>query len=392
MSERAYLDWNATAPLRPEARAAMGAALDVVGNPSSVHREGRQARVLVEAARAQVAALVGGSAKQVSFTSGGTEANVFALSQWVTEALSSRICGCVLVSEIEHPSVLAGGRYSADSTQKIPVSPSGIVDTVRLQEMLDAAVRAGTAPLVSVMLANNETGVVQPIRAVADLVHAAGGVLHVDAIQAAGRMPCDLEALGADLLTLSAHKIGGPMGVGALVRRDDALHLPVPLIRGGGQERGLRAGTENLPGIAGFGAAAAAAHRDLETVGARLADLRRRLEEGIRAATPRATIFGADVERVPNTTLFAVPGMKAETAVIAFDLEGVAVSSGAACSSGKVQTSHVLEAMGVAPDLARGAVRISLGWDTDETDLERFQSAWRKLVGTLLKESPGIAA
>lgn len=392
MSDRVYLDWNATAPLRPEARAAMAAALGLVGNPSSVHHEGRRARALVETAREQVASLVGAAPKQVSFTSGGTEANVLALSQWVAGQGSSRVCGRLLVSAIEHPSVLTGGRYAADSIQRIAVTPSGLVDFASLDRALEAASRDQIVPLVSVMLANNETGIVQPIRPVADRVHAAGGVLHVDGVQAAGRMPCDIEALGADLLTLSAHKIGGPTGAGALVRRDASLHVSEPLIRGGGQERGLRAGTENVPGIAGFGAAAAAAARDLTAVATRLEGLRRRLEDEILAVTPRATIFGADADRVPNTTLFAAPGMKAETAVIAFDLEGVAVSSGAACSSGKVQPSHVLAAMGVAPDLARGAVRVSLGWDTNETDLNRFQSAWRKLSGALLKESPGMAA
>jgi cysteine desulfurase len=390
MSERAYLDCNATAPLRPQARAAIAAALDVVGNPSSVHAEGRRARALVETAREQIAALVGAKAQHMSFTSGGTEANILALSQWVVGGSASRACSRLLVSAIEHPSVLAGGRF--DAVEKLPVTGAGVLDLEALEARLRATAQDGITPLVSVMLANNETGVVQPIRAVADRVHGAGGVLHVDAVQAAGRMPCDMEALGADLLTVSAHKIGGPTGVGALIRRDASLQLSKPLLQGGGQERGLRAGTENVPGIVGFGAAAAAAQQDLAAEQARLLVLRARLEAGIRAAAPNAIIFGAEVERVPNTTLFTAAGLKAETAVIAFDLAGVAVSSGAACSSGKVQPSHVLAAMGVAPGLARGAIRVSLGWDTREYDLERFQTAWRTLAGALLKDSPGKAA
>jgi cysteine desulfurase len=390
MSERAYLDWNATAPLRAEARAAVTAALDLVGNPSSVHAEGRRARALVETAREQVAALIGGKAANVTFTSGGTEANILALSEWARDGSSNGPCSRLLISAIEHPSVLAGGRFA--KVEKLPVTDAGVLELEALRARLHAAVQDRVTPLVSVMLANNETGVVQPIRAVADAVHAAGGVLHVDAVQAAGRIACDLEALGADLVTISAHKIGGPTGIGALIRRDGSLHLAKPLLQGGGQERGLRAGTENVPGIAGFGAAAAAAQQDLAAEQARLLGLRQRLEAGIRAAAPRAIIFGAEAERVPNTTLFTVAGMKAETAVIAFDLAGVAVSSGAACSSGKVQPSHVLAAMGVAPGLARGAVRVSFGWATQESDLDRFQIAWRTLAGALLKESPGMAA
>jgi cysteine desulfurase len=242
------------------------------------------------------------------------------------------------------------------------------------------------------MLANNETGVVQPVAAAAAIVHAAGGLLHVDAVQAAGRITCDIGALGADLLTLSAHKIGGAKGVGALVRASETIHIADPLIRGGGQERGLRAGTENVAGIAAFGAAAAAARRQRAAEAAQMRSMRDLIEAGIRAIAPQAVIFGAEVERLPNTTLFSAPGMKAETAVITFDLEGVAVSSGAACSSGKVQPSYVLAAMGVSPALRRGAVRVSLGWGTTEADIEMFLNAWRKLATALSKGEPGIAA
>ena len=233
------------------------------------------------------------------------------------------------------------------------------------------------------MLANNETGAVQPVAAAAELVHAAGGLLHVDAIQAFGKIPFDISELGADLVTVSAHKIGGPKGVGALVLAEGVLG-PEPLLRGGGQERGRRAGTENVAGIAGFGAAVKAALGSRDSDANRLETLRNRLETGLRQA-PGAIIFSEDAPRLPNTTLFTVPGLKAETAVIGFDLEGIAVSSGSACSSGKVQPSHVLEAMGFGRAIAQGAVRLSLGWSTSEADIDRALEAWRKLADTLLK-------
>jgi cysteine desulfurase len=238
-------------------------------------------------------------------------------------------------------------------------------------------------PLVSIMLANNETGVVQPVAQAAEIVHAAGGHVHVDAVQGPGRIACDFKALGADLMTLSAHKIGGPQGVGALIKRD-ALDLE-PFIKGGGQERGARAGTENVPGIAGFGAAAAAVGSAWREEAARMAALRDRLEAGLKVMAPQAVVFGAAASRLPNTTLFAVPGVKAETAVIAFDLEGVAVSSGAACSSGKVTPSHVLAAMGIDAELTRGAIRLSLGHSTTEAEIETFLKAWGKLSESLYK-------
>jgi cysteine desulfurase len=270
----------------------------------------------------------------------------------------------------------------------LPVEAEGLVDLAALKPALCGSSRA----LVSIMLANNETGVIQPVAEAASIVHATGGLLHVDAIQAVGRIPVDIGMLDANLLTLSAHKIGGPKGVGALVRRDDALHVADPLIRGGGQERGMRAGTENVPGIAAFGAAAAAVHDGFASEAGRMRVLRDKLEAGLQAISPKAVIFGSGADRLPNTTLFAVEGLKAETAVIAFDLEGIAVSSGAACSSGKVQPSHVLAAMGVSPALLRGAVRVSLGWTTTETDIERFLNAWRKLATALSKGQSGIAA
>ncbi len=388
MVERSYFDWNATAPLRPQAAEALREALTVSGNPSSVHAEGRAARRLIEAAREEVAALVAARPGDVFFTSSGTEANMLALTPVIQTADERRPREKLLISAIEHTSVRTGGRFPPGAVADIAVDADGRVDLAALADALAATAR----PLVSIMLANNETGVVQPIAQAAAMVHAAGGLLHVDAVQAAGRIACDINALGADLLTLSAHKIGGPKGVGALIRAREDIHFPDPLIRGGGQERGLRAGTENVAGIAAFGAAAAAARRQAAAEADHMLGLRHKLETGLKAVTPGAVIFGAAAERLPNTTLFAAEGMKAETAVISFDLEGIAVSSGAACSSGKVQPSHVLAAMGVSPSLTRGAVRLSLGWATTETDIERFLGAWRKLATALSKGHTGMAA
>jgi cysteine desulfurase len=388
MVERSYFDWNATAPLRPQAAEALREALSVPGNPSSVHAEGRAARRLVEAAREEVAALVGARPGDVFFTSSGTEANMLALTPAIQTADERRPREKLLISAIEHSSVRTGGRFPRGAVADIAVDADGRVDLAALADALAGASR----PLVSIMLANNETGVVQPIAQAAAIVRAAGGLLHVDAVQAAGRIACDINALGADLLTLSAHKIGGPKGVGALIRAREDIHFPDPLIRGGGQERGLRAGTENVAGIAAFGAAAAAVRLQGAAEAEHMRALRQKLEAGLKAVAPAAVIFGEKAERLPNTTLFATEGMKAETAVISFDLEGIAVSSGAACSSGKVQPSHVLAAMGVSPALTRGAVRLSLGWTTTETDIERLLGAWRKLATALSKGQAGMAA
>ncbi|WP_022721225.1 cysteine desulfurase family protein [Rhodopseudomonas sp. B29] len=380
MRNRVYLDWNATTPLRAEAKAAMMAAMELVGNPSSIHAEGRAARGVVEQARAAVAAAVGGAARNVVFTSGGTEANALALvpGLWnLGQAIDQ-----LIVSSIEHASVLSGGRFAADGVATIRVTPEGVVDLDHLRSLL-----AGGAPrLVSLMLANNETGALQPIAEAAEIVHQAGGLLHVDAIQALGKVPFNLRGLGADLVCVSAHKIGGPKGVGALILRE-GLSGPEPLLRGGGQEFGRRAGTENLIGIAGFGAAVAAAMPTIAADMVRVETLRDRLEAGLREISDSqgGVIFADGVARLPNTTLFAVPGLRAETAVIGFDLAGVAVSSGSACSSGKVQPSHVLQAMGFGPELAQSAIRISLGWESSESDIESCLQAWKKLAGNLTK-------
>jgi cysteine desulfurase len=379
MPDRVYLDWNATTPLRHEAREAMVTALDLPGNPSSVHAEGRQARRLVEDARDVVAGAVGALPRNVVFTSGGTEANALALMPGLRRGPGAPVQRLV-VSAIEHASVLAGGRFPKDAVSLVGVNSSGVVDLNQLRAML-----AGSPPaLVSVMLANNETGAIQPATQVAEIVHAAGGLLHVDAIQAFGKVSFDIGILGADLLTLSAHKVGGPKGVGALVLADGVGGFEA-LLRGGGQELGHRAGTENVAGIAGFGAATKAATGVTGGDAIRLKGLRNRLEGGLRQ-TAGMLVFSDNVPRLPNTTLFAIPGLRAETAVIGFDLAGIAVSSGSACSSGKVQPSHVLAAMGFGPQLAQGAVRLSLGWSTSDADVDRCLEAWRKLAGTLVKE------
>jgi cysteine desulfurase len=379
MAERAYFDWNATAPLREQARFAMSEALAVTGNASSVHAEGRTVRRLVEEARAHVANLVGAKAKNVTFTSGATESNMMALTPALELGGRKILRDRLFVSAIEHPSVRSGGRFAAEDVEELPVTDDGVVDLAALKRALKKAER----PLVSVMLANNETGVIQPIAEIAEIVHAGQGLLHVDAVQGLGRIDCDIATLGADLISISSHKLGGPQGAGALIGRGD-IHIGDPLIKGGGQERGQRAGTENVAAIVGFGAASAAAKK-LEID--RVVQLRDRLEAGITTTTPNAVIFGGSAPRLPNTTLFAVPGLKAETAIIAFDLNGIAVSSGSACTSGKVQASHVLAAMGVEPVLARGAVRVSLGWSTTEEEVDRFLKTWNMLAGSLLKRN-----
>lgn len=361
MPEVAYLDWNATAPLLPAAREALLAALGHPGNPSSVHAFGRAARRTVEDARAAVAALVGAAPPDVVFTSGGTEANALALAGYADRP--------VAVSAIEHASVLA----ARDDAVRIPVDEDGRVDIAAL----DAFLRVRGPALVSVMFANNETGTIQPIEAIASCVHAHGGTLHCDAVQAAGRVPVDMARQGIDMLTLSAHKLGGATGAGALVVR--AGQRPAALIRGGGQEQGARAGTENVPGVAAFGAAAQAAVGGLSGA-AKLADLRDRMEDALRAAAPATRVLARAAPRLPNTSCLALPGLDSATAVMAMDLAGIAISAGAACSSGKVRPSHVLAAMRVPADVAGAAVRVSLGPSTRQEEIDRFVGAWSSLA------------
>jgi cysteine desulfurase len=369
-----YLDYNATAPVRPEVAAAIAEALALGGNASSVHAAGRAARRAIERARDAVAALVGGDASEIVFVSGGSEANHLALRG----AGRARI----LVSAIEHESVLRAVAGAAI----VPVEPSGVVGRAALAALLAAD---PTPALVSIMLANNETGVVQPIAELAELVHAHGGLLHCDAIQAAGKIPLDIRALGADFLSLSAHKLGGPQGIGALVVAGD-LALS-PLQAGGGQERGRRAGTENLPGIVGFGRAAEIAQRDITGI-ARLAALRDDIQRRLRVIAPAAPIYGSAAPRLPNTLCIGMPGVAAETQVMALDLAGVMVSAGAACSSGKVRTSHVLTAMGESPEAASSAIRISLGWRSDAADVDHLVDAWGALHGRVGETAARIAS
>ena len=391
MSERAYLDWNATAPLRPEARAAMMAALDQVGNPSSVHHEGRSARHLIEQARERIAALVGAEARNVMFTSGGTESNMTALSPALETPQNRSGFDRLMISAIEHASVRAGGSFAPGQVEEIPATSDGVVDIGALERRLAELQRQGARPpLVSIMAANNETGVIQPVEAAAAAIHTAGGLLHVDAAQVAGRIQFDISGSGVDLMTVSAHKLGGPQGVGALIKQSETLHLARPLLRGGGQERGARAGTENVAGIAGFGAAAASAIATMVSDGERMRSLRDRLERGL-AAGP-TVVFGRNAGRLPNTSLFAAPGLRAETALINLDLAGFAVSSGSACSSGKVAASHVLAAMGMPENLGSGAIRLSIGPTTSENEIDLFLKAWMKLLAGLSKRRRGLAA
>ncbi|CAM5406077.1 Cysteine desulfurase OS=Afipia felis OX=1035 GN=nifS PE=3 SV=1 [Afipia felis] len=381
---RVYLDWNATAPMRPQAKAAMLQAMDLQGNPSSVHAEGRAARKIIEDARANVAKALGARSADVVFTSGGTEANALALMPGLRR--NGDVATRLIVSAVEHSSVRSGGQFPVEDVQLAPVTPSGVVDLERLQSLL----AKGEPALVSVMLANNETGAIQPIPQIAELVHAAHGILHVDAVQGFGKINIDINALNADLLSVSAHKIGGAKGTGALILTERLAGFE-PLIAAGGQEKGRRGGTENLPGIAAFGAAVAAHLETGSAAMARMQKLRTKLETGLRAVTPGMVIFSDDVPRLPNTTLFTAPGMKAETAVIAFDLEGMAVSSGSACSSGKVHASPVLTAMGVDPASGQGAVRLSLGWDTTEAEVQYLLEAWISISNVLVKGSDAVA-
>ena len=353
---RVYLDHNATAPLWPIARAAMLDALSVVGNPSSVHAEGRRAHATLQRARAAVGALVNAAPETVTFTSGATEANATVLAG---------VPGTALVATTAHASL----REARPDAIPLPVDGHGLVRPDELERLLHSERPA----LVAIMAANNETGVIQPTAAIAHRCRQAGAHLHIDAVQAAGRLALDLSREGADSFALSAHKLGGPPGVGALVMREGC-ELP-PLWRGGGQERFRRAGTENLPGIAGF--AAAAGQRAPWDGIARLRDA---LEAGVLARCEGAVVAGSAVDRLPNTSCIITPGLASELQVMAFDLDGIAVSAGAACSSGKVRRSHVLEAMGYPAAAASSAIRVSLGWTTTASDVERFLLAYERLL------------
>ena len=375
MADQVYLDYNASAPLCPEARQAMIAAMDVAGNPSSVHASGRAARKIVDHARRTIADLVGGDSERIIFTSGGTEANNLALNglEDVT----------VFTSAIEHPSVIEG-RVDA---KRIPVDGNGVVDLDALEAMLKEASAAGQKVLVSVMLANNETGVIQPVAKVALLAREYGAKVHCDAIQALGRLPVDMGRLLVDMVSVSAHKIGGPKGIGALAIAPGV--MLVPQIRGGGQEKYRRGGTENVLGIAGFGAAAERAGSQLANM-ANVAALRDRLETELASEAPELLIAGKGTERLVNTSCLILPGMPGETQVMALDLAGVAISSGSACSSGKVRESHVLKEMGVSD--AGSAIRVSLGLETTDEDIDTFIRVWSRMRGNAARKKARHAA
>ncbi len=356
-----YLDHNATSVMRPEVKEAIIEAMNLVGNPSSVHRFGKKARGLVDEVRYKLADTLGVKPDWVVFTSGGTEANHLALMGMVPSAF--------LVSSIEHDSILQNVKSHLCPVHEIGVDENGLIDLDELQERL-----AGyDAPVfTSVMLANNETGVVQPIKEVADLVHKYGGYLHCDAVQALGKIRVDFHQLGVDLLTVSAHKFGGPKGVGALIVPDN---IPLqPVLLGGGQENKMRAGTENIPAIIGFGAALGHASMDLS-----IQSLRDDMEKMIQEISPESIIFAQNVDRLPNTSYITMPGVSHETQIMSLDLDGIAVSSGSACSSGKVAMSHVLRAMGIDEKTAETTIRISLGWNTTQEDIDGFLISWKKL-------------
>ncbi|MDI1326937.1 MAG: cysteine desulfurase family protein [Brevundimonas sp.] len=356
-----YLDYNASGLVRPEVQDVMARALADNGNPSAVHAAGRRARARVETARAQVAELVGADPSSVVFSSGGTESNAQAI-------LSAIAAGCerLIVGATEHPCVAEAATASGKPVRMLPVDARGVVDLNKLRQLLGQPGRA----VVAIHHANNESGVIQPIVEAARLVRAAGGWLHVDAIQSAGKIPVDIRELRADSLTLSAHKLGGPQGVGALVMGEG--REAVQMLHGAGQERGLRAGTENVPGITGFGAAAVCAARDLPDAQAH-AVWRDAAEAVVKAAG--ATIIGEGAERLPNTLFMAVPDWESPQQLITLDLMGLMVSAGSACSSGKTKPSRAILATGRI-DMATGGIRISGGWGTVEDDWKRFAAAW----------------
>lgn len=384
---RAYLDHNATSVLRPAARDAMVDAIKSGGNPSSVHGEGRNARRLVEKARSQVAELINVAADAVTFTSGATEAAHLALTPQIRNSGVLQPAGALYVLETEHPCVLAGGRFNQEQIVTIPVLSTGVIDLDAFDQLLNDHKETNGRPYVAVQLVNSETGVIQPVAEIAKRTRFKGGYILCDAVQAVGRIPVDAKDLGVDFIILSAHKIGGPQGVGAFINVHSILDV-ASAVRGGSQETNKRAGTENVPAIAGFGAAAMEAGKDIANYG-NITALRDSIIDQLapicsaNGLADDLVVFGADAERVGNTLLFGLRGLKAETALIAFDLDGVAVSSGSACSSGKVGKSHVLEAMKADQAAARGAIRVSLGWNSTQEDADKFITAFGRVAKRL---------
>jgi cysteine desulfurase len=365
MSPAVYLDYNATSSLKPKIKAAVERYLAEGGNPSSVHAAGRRARAAVDRAREQVAALLGVKPASVVFTSGGTEAN--------NQALRCAGAASMVISAVEHDSVIGAAYAAGVPVFEVPVDGEGVV---RLDALRDILAKAPKPALLSVMRANNETGVLQPVREAFEIAREQGAITHCDAIQAAGKMSLSFEDIGADLLSLSAHKISGLPGAGALVFRP-GFNLS-PLLYGGGQEQGYRSGTENVAGIVAFGQAAEEAKEDFGK-NSKIKELRDILETRLKAISNRVRVFGEGVERLPNTSCLTMPGVPSETQVMAFDLKGICVSSGSACSSGKVKTSHVMKAMGVAKEDADCMIRVSLGWGSTKADVEALLEAWQGL-------------
>ena len=360
-----YLDNNATAPIRPEVIDLMVEVMSTVGNASSIHSAGRLARKRVEDARAEVAALVGADPDNVIFTGGGTEADNLALKGFADRRL--------IVSAIEHGAILAPALLFDAGADIVPVDEQGLVDLAALEDLI----RDADKPvLLSIMLANNETGVIQPIKEIVAIAKKFDALVHTDAVQSVGKIPVDINDLGVDMMSLSAHKIGGPQGVGALIMREN---LPImSQIVGGGQERGRRSGTENVAGVAGFGVAAAIARNGLAHY-TKISKLRDEMELQIKQIAPGSQVYSGEAPRLPNTSCLTMPGVKSETQVMSFDLEGVAISAGSACSAGKVTASHVLEAMEAPEDVALTAIRVSMGCDTVSEDIDRFVDVWRDI-------------
>lgn len=382
---RSYLDHNATSPLRPEARAAMIAAFETCGNASSVHREGRATRAAFDAARAAIARSVGARPANLVFTSGATEAANLALTPFLHQVGDNRPLANLLLCATEHPCALKGHRFG-DAVEIAPVDGDGLL---KLDALAEAIARCrGERFALALQAANNETGVIQNVAAAARLAHEAGGLVVCDATQAVGKIPVTLQSTGADIVFFSSHKLGGPTGVGALAFADASLHIPQALIRGGGQEGGRRAGTENAVGVIGFAAASEIACEALADEMERLRELRSRAEQLVLGVFPDSLIVGAGAPRLPNTLAFSIPSVSAQTLLIGLDLEGVAVSSGSACSSGAVRRSHVLEAMGLRQS---DALRVSLGWSSAAKDVDLFGVALARVAGRV-KVRSGAAA
>jgi cysteine desulfurase len=386
MGERAYLDHNATTQLRPAAAQAMTCALSLAGNPSSIHAEGRAARAAMDKARAQIASAVGGEAKNVIFTSGATEAlnTLLRPSPAVTSLSGAKDTNRLLVLATEHSAALAGGGFATDQIETLPVDSDGLIDMAHLEKrLMELADADGFAPVtVAVQLANSETGVIQPVRAVSQLADRFRALMVCDAVAAFGKISVNLADLNADAIVISAHKFGGPKGVGAIILNGGTLQIQQPLLTGGGQEMRRRSGTENVAGIVATGVAAQEAVAHIRGEADRITVLRNRLLDGFHSIRPDLVVFGENAPGVPNTLNIGVPDLKSETAVIAFDLGGVAVSSGSACSSGKVKRSHVLDAMGASRELAESALRFSLGWTTTQADIDKAIAVFAHVAKT----------